>query len=570
MKRLIAIMLTATMILTLTACGSAPDQNTAGAGDTAADAGEHDAEQYVNSYMETDPTTLDLSLRTDSYSSGILIDVMEGLIRLEEENGEYVFKPGDAESWESDDEGVVWTFHIGEDRKWSDGEPVTADQYVYSLRRSADPATGCPNTYFLSPIKNYEAISTGDMPVEELGVEAPDEHTLVITLENPMASFLESTDASIFYPQRQDIVEACGDQYGADADKMIYNGPFVVSDWVHNSSITLTKNENYWDKDNVELEKITYQMLSDTAGIANAYDSGQTDLIYAASGEELMKYEADDSSVYTKTSGGTITFQFYNVNDKIFSNQKIRKAFTLAIDQEEINEMAFEGLREPLYGWVAPALSVEGQSLREVAGEPVQELKDELEAEGKTPQDILIEGMEELGLGSDPSKLDVTYSLAGTGDWYHNLGEYLQQRYKETLGIDLKIDFNEWGIFEDNLNNGRYQIGFMGWGAYFNDPYDMLSIHISDWNMLYTGWANEEYDKLVKAGQIEMDPAKRMEDYVAAEKILMEDYVVCPMATSVQHMFSRSYLHDSANDYGREDGLYFVHPGWKHGFTAGR
>lgn len=564
MKKVFVSLLTLMLILSLTACGDSGSQSGSG------DSGEPDAEQYVNSYIETDPTTLDPSLRSDSYSSGILIDAMEGLIRLEEVDGQYTFMPGDAESWESDEAGVVWTFHLGADRKWSDGEPVTADQYVYSLRRSADPATGCPNTYFLAPIKGYNAISTGDAAVDTLGVEAVDDKTLVITLDYPMASFLESTDASIFYPQRQDIVEKYGDQYGADADKMIYNGPYVVSDWQHNSSITLTKNENYWNAGAVTLDTVNYQVLSDTSVIANAYDSNQIDLIYASSGEQKMKYESDGTSVYTKTSGGTITFQFYNVNDKLFSNKNIRKAFTLAVDQEEINEMAFEGLRLPLYGWIAPALSVEGKSMREAAGEPINDLKAELDSEGKTPKDILIEGMEELGLGSDPSTLDVTYSLAGTDDWYHNLGEYLQQRYKEQLGINLKIDFSEWGIFEDNLENGRYQIGFMGWGAYFNDPYDMLSIHVSDWNMLYTGWANSDYDKLVMDGQKEMDPEKRMSDYVEAEKILMGEYVVCPMATSVTHTFSKPYLHDSQNDYGREDGLYFVHPGWKYGFTSGR
>ena len=117
------------------------------------------------------------------------------------------------------------TFHLGEDRKWDDGEPVTADQYVYSLQRSADPATGCPNAYFLTPIKNYDQVSTGASPVEELGVKAVDEHTLEITLNAAMPSFLESCDASIYYPQRKDKVEAAGDQYGAEADTLAYNGP---------------------------------------------------------------------------------------------------------------------------------------------------------------------------------------------------------------------------------------------------------------------------------------------------------------------------------------------------------
>lgn len=563
-KRWLALLLAGVMALSLTACGGSDDKKSDGGAE-----GGKDSAQYMNTFLSADPTTMDVSLRSDTYSSEIMMNVMEGLIRLEQRDGEYQFMPGDAESWECNDEGTVWTFHLGEDRKWSDGEPVTADQYVYSLQRSADPATGCPNSYFVSPILNYDPISKGEMAVEELGVKALDEHTLEITLTNPMASFLESTDASIFYPQRKDIIEKYGDQYGADAETMVYNGPFVLTEWNHNSSLRLEKNDQYWDKDNVALDYVDYQILKDSTSIANAYDSGQIDVINVSSQEEIQKYEADDSNVYTKISGGTISFQFYNTTDPIMSNLNIRKAFTLGVDIEDMNEMGFSGLREPLYGWIAPALSVDGKSMREVAGDPNKELKEELEASGKTAKDVLIEGMKELGLGDDPSKLDVTYSLAGTSDWYHTFGEYLQQVYKESLGIDLKIDFSEWDIFSDNLSNGNYQIGFMAWGAYYNDPYDMLSIHLSDFNQISSNWKNEEYDALCKAGMTEMDPEKRMQDYVDAERLLMENYVTCPFATSVTHQFTKSYVHDKYAEYG-EDNLYFIHPGWKNTYIEGR
>ena len=231
-RRIIALLLTAVMSFSLAACSGSKEKATEGGSE----------EQYVNTYLAADPTTLDPSLRSDNYSSDILMNCMESLIRVGQRDGEYTFVPGDAETWESDETGTVWTFHLGEDRKWSDGEPVTADQYVYSLQRTADPETGSPNSFFVSPIKNYNAISEGEMAPEELGVEATDEHTLVITLENPMPSFLESTDASVFYPQRKEIVEQYGDQYGVDFDKFIYNGPFKVTEWTHNSSIKIEKN----------------------------------------------------------------------------------------------------------------------------------------------------------------------------------------------------------------------------------------------------------------------------------------------------------------------------------------
>ena len=557
-RRIIALLLTAVMSFSLAACSGSKEKATEGGSE----------EQYVNTYLAADPTTLDPSLRSDSYSSDILMNCMESLIRVGQRDGEYTFVPGDAETWESDETGTVWTFHLGEDRKWSDGEPVTADQYVYSLQRTADPETGSPNSFFVSPIKNYAAISEGEMAPEELGVEAPDEHTLVITLENPMPSFLESTDASVFYPQRQEIVEQYGEQYGADFDKFVYNGPFKVTEWTHNSSIKIEKNENYWDAENVDLDYVTYQIMSDTAAIMNAYDAGQIDVIDISSQEALQKYQADNNNVYTQISGGSITFAFYNTEDKLFSNANIRKAFTMAVDQEKVNEIAFSGLREPLYGWIAPAISVGDTSMRSVAGDTLKEMRKETLA-NTTAKDILLEGMKELGLGDDPSTLDVTFSLAGTTDWFRTFGEYLQQMYKEALGVNIKIDFSEWGIFSDNVYSGNFQIGYMAWSAYYNDPYDMLSIHLTDFNQIATGWSDPEYDKLVLGASQEMDEDARMQMYIDAEQILLDANVMCPLATSVTHRFTKSFLHDKYAEYG-QDNLYFTHEGWKNTYIEGR
>jgi len=551
-RRVVALLLAAVMTLSLAACGGDKDKSSEGGAE----------KQELNTYLSADPTTLDPSLRSDTYSSDILMNCMESLIRVGQRDGEYTFVPGDAETWESNEDGTVWTFHLGEDRKWCDGEPVTADQYVYSLQRTADPATGSPNSFFVSPILNYDAIAAGEMGVEELGVEATDEHTLVITLTNPMPSFLESTDASVYYPQRKDIVEQYGDQYGADFDKFIYNGPFKITEWTHNSSIKIEKNDQYWDAANVALDTVNYQIMSDTAAIQNAYEAGQIDLIDVSSQESLAKYQADDSNVYTQISGGTINFAFYNTKDALFSNANIRKAFTMAVDQVKVNEIAFSGLRDPLYGWIAPAISVGDKTMRSVAGDTLKNMREETLAQ-TTAKDILLEGMKELGLGDDPTTLDITFSLAGTTDWYRTFGEYLQQMYKEALGVDVKISFSEWSIFSDNVYSGNFQIGFMAWGAYYNDPYDMLSIHLTDFNQIATGWSNADYDALVLGASQEMDEDARMQMYIDAEQILLDANVMCPFATSVTHRFSKSYVHDKYAEYG-QDNLYFTHEGWKN------
>lgn len=556
-KRLLVLFLTFAMVLSVFT-GCTPQEKEPG-DETA----ELDAEQYINTYLVADPTTLDPSLRSDTYSSSILVNTLEGLVRMEERDGEYYLNRGDAERWESNEDGTVWTFYLG-DNKWEDGVPVTADQYVYSLRRSCAPETGSPNSYFLAPIKNFEAVNKGELDVTELGVRAIDEKTLEITLSEPVPSFLSMIDTTVYYPQRQDKVEEWGEKYGSEAQYTISNGPFKVESWTHNSSIVLVKNDQYWDADNVKLEKVTYYIMPDETTYYNAFEAGEIDFVGTGKTEWLERFKSREDTVYNSYTSATITYSFFNTRDKLFQNANIRKAFMLAIDREDINEICFSGLRVPTYGWVVPTISVGDTNYREVAGDMVKEMLDELQQNGQTPKDLLLKGMEELGLGDDPSTLKVTFNLAGTDEWFRNLGEYLQQVYKQELGVNLEINFAEWGIFYDNVTKGNYQIGFMGWGAYYNDPYDVLSLFMSDYDAIKTGWVNEEYDALIRKASTEMDEEKRLQLYIDAETILIKDEaVVSPLATSRVNQFVRDYVHGYAT-------LGFSNMGFKYVYTSGR
>ncbi len=570
MKKILAIILIFTMCLSIVACSNTDKPADSGNKDSNENVnsnenikpGEADKEQYLNTYLASDPTSLDVSLRSDSYSSTIITNVMEGLVRLEDRDGEYFMAPGDAQTWESNEDGTVWTFHLG-DNKWSDGEPVTAQQYVYSLQRSADPATGCPNGWFLSPVLNYDAISKGEMASSELGVKAIDEKTLEITLAHTTPAFLEMCNSTIYYPQREDKVKEWGEKYGTEVEYTIYNGPFVLESWTHNSSLVLKKNPNYWNADSVKLDKVNLAIMSDTTTIINAYKSGDLDVVGVSTQEWLDEFNNDSNSKYEYYTTQGLVFNFYNTQDELFKNENIRKAFSLAIDLEDINEMCFGGLRVPTYGWVVPTISVGETNFRQAAGDVLKEQKAELESNGQTPKDLLLKGMQELGLGDDPSTLEVTLSLAGTDDWFRTFGEYLQQVYLTDLGVNLKINFAEWGIFYENVQNGNYQMGYMSWGAYYNDPYDVLSIFKSEWDQVETGWANKQFDELVDKGAIEMDEKVRIQHYIDAEKILLDEAVVCPLATSTSHSFYKNYVFGYSN-------LGFSANGYKDMFTSGR
>ena len=543
MKKFLALILAAMMVASMAACGSSEETNT----NTESTGNNTEstttaAAQYYNTYMSADPTSMDISRISDSYSAGVVNNVMEPLVRMgETEDGNYVIEPGDAATWESNDDATVWTFHLG-DNTWSDGQPVTAHDYVYSLQRSADPATGCPNEYFLEPIAGYYEVRDG-ASLDTLGVKALDDKTLEITLSHPVPSYLDMCCGSVYYPIRKDAVEQYGEQYGTEPSMVLTNGAYNFDSWTHNSSITLSKRDGYWNADAVQIENVTVHILGDSNTAYTMFEANQIDYVGTSTAEWVAKFTAMEDVDYVKTMGSNTNYAFYNTQDALFQNANIRKAFNMATERQLFNEVNFGGRSNAATGWIPMSMSVGGVNYREYAGDLMQAMYDEADAAGMTAKDYLLKGMEELGLGNDPATLDITFSLAGTDDWFRTLGEFLQQIYGEALGVNLKIDFNEWGIFSSNLNTGNYQIGYMGWGAYYNDPYDMLSLFCSDIDAIQTKWVNTEYDELVKEAFQTMDADKRMEMYAEAERILLlEDCVVNPILFPSSNSFYRNYV----------------------------
>lgn len=544
-KRFLSFVLAAAMLLSMAACSKGTDPAPTTDGKT--EPGATKEPQVFNTFISAEPSTLDVSRRMDTYSSYIMIDTMEGLVRMCQKGEDYDMRPGEAEKWEANEDGTVWTFHLRDNLKWQDGEPVTADQYVYSLQRSADPETACPNNFFLEPLLNYKDIAAGKKPSSELGVKAIDKQTLEITLIAPKPTFIEMLPATVYYPQRKDIIEKNGEKYGSEADAYIGNGPFKVDKWTHNSSIELSKNENYWDAENVKLEKVNYSIMTDETTYYSAFESGQIDSVTVSSKDFVEKFKGMGKT-YAPYLSANLAFSFYNLKDKVFSNVNMRKAFTLAVDREEFNNVCYDGMRVPTYGWVVPTMTVGTTNYRETAGDPIKDMQAKLKTDGKTPKDLLLAGMKELGLGDDPAKLDVTFSFGSTATLTRNIGEYLQQVFKKELGVEIKTTFNDWGIFNDSVQKGNYQAGFMGWGAYYNDPYDTLSLLLTGSTAINTGWANAKYDEILTKASSEMDEKARMNQYIDAEKILIEDEcVVSPMATNQTQYFLQPYVKGFSN-----------------------
>ncbi len=536
-KKILASLLTLSMItsVALVGCGKGEEK---GAG--TATNGEADAEQYLNMLLQSEPKTIDQSKSSDSYSSQILANCQESLTRIvQDENGKDKIEKGIAESWETSDDKLTWTFKL-RDAKWSDGKPVTAEQFVYGITRTLDQNTASPYAFLLYPIANAVEFNSGKAKAEDLGVKALDEKTVEFTLASPCAYFLDLTYFKVMQPQREDIVKEHGDKYGSEANSMVYCGPFMISEWVHNNKVEFVKNPEYWDAENVKLDKVTMKIIKEESARMNELLNGSLDMATVVKPEWIEKFDSAGEYEAKKGYDGSTTYTFFNLKDKLFSNAKVRKAFIVAEDRENKIKTLRKGLGEPALGFVPKSVQIGGEEYRTKVNElPVQKLMDE----NTDPKALLIEGMKELGLGEDPSKITISYLQSGTDAVAKEYAEFQQQVYTKKLGINVKVDFVEWAQFQERTDNFDYQVAGMAWTGDYNDPNTYLDLWTSTAGVVPTGWSNPKYDELIaKAGKSD-DPNERAELFKEAERILLyEDGVVSPEAWRFKNTYVRKYV----------------------------
>jgi oligopeptide transport system substrate-binding protein len=544
-KKIMATMLATAVVATsvLAGCGK-KDTKTA-------DTAQLDKEQYMNIFLKAEPQTLDISKAKDTYSSQILQEVTEGLTRVEKDDkGKEVTKPAGAESWKSSEDGLTWTFKI-RDMKWSDGKAVSAKDYEYSIKRTLDPKTAAQYAFFLNPIKGAkEYNSNKDAAKSEalkaaVGVKAIDDKTLEIKLAQPTAYFLDTTNFKVYLPQRQDIVEKAGDKYGTEASTLIYNGPFKIKEWVHQNKFVLEKNADYWDAKSVKLNEVTFKIIKDEEAQMKEQFNGSLDLGGVRKKEWMDKF--DQTGKYENLSGfdGSIVYQFYNTKAEfngqknVFSNAKVRKAFSLALNREDIVKTLYKDLGKPAYGWVPNEILIGGEEYRTKVEEPLKKLKEE----NKDPKALFIEGIKELGLGEDPSKITVEYLSSGTDAQSKEFAEYYQQTYQKALGIKMTIKYVEWNIFQNMTDKMEYQIGGMAWGADYNDPMTFMDMWMTGAGIVPTGWESKDYDAFIEKASASIDPKVRTQAFGDAEKYFLYDQsVVTPVTYRKYSKYKFKYI----------------------------
>lgn len=537
-KKLAALLLAAMMVLSTAGCQSA--QQESGTEESSAQTettteesassqvkpneGEPDAEQYINTSLSAEPSVLDVARFTTVTDRTVFYNILEPLTRIQDST----VVPAGAESWDVSEDGLIYTFHLRENY-WSDGQKVTAEDYASALRRQATPSNAFVFASDYSNIKNFSEAQKGEVDASEIGVEVIDENTLQITLTAATPALLSTVD---FFPQRQDYADEHGDKLGTEADTVISCGPFVLTEWVHNSQLSFEKNEQYWNKDNVQLQEVNFLIIDDTTAEYSSFENGSIDYINISDADYIEKFRSSGSYVEEPYSAARTVMIVFNCQDEVFSNEKIRQAFSLAIDRESISEVLNNGLTTPAYGIIPAESSVGSLNYRENVEEPLKQLQ----AENPDPQALLIEGMKELGLGEDPSALTVTFAMGGTNAKTRSTAEYYQQMWQGVLGVTVELEFNDTATHMSNINSGSYQMAMTNWGANV-EPQFMLSRWSSE-SGGQSKWINEEYRELVNTAATTEDEQERLDLYAQAENLLITEAAIAPICYNGSLRFS--------------------------------
>lgn len=489
------------------------------------------ADQTLRYNLGADPLTLDPQLNSATDASHIINNVFEGLMR--EKDGEVV--PGIAESYTLSEDGLVYTFTL-RDATWADGQPVTAGDFEFAWKRGANPATASEYMYLFESanILNAGAIAKGEKSIDELGVKAIDDKTLEVTLSAPTDYFLGLTGFATLMPVREDMVDDEG-AWAKDPAKYIGNGPFKMSEYKMGDQIVLVKNENYWNAENVNLEKIVMYMIVDESTAHTRYTAGELDVNELIPTDEIPTLIAEDPTFYIMPKIGTYYYAF-NMNNEALKDARVRQALSLAINREQIVKEVTKGGQKVAYGFMPEGITDnEGKSFTETAGDYGINPKGDVEK----AKALLAEAGYPDGAGLP--EIEILYN---TSESHKLIAEAMQEMWKQNLGINVKLTNQEWAVFQETTNNNAFDsLARRGWIGDYNDPQTMLEIFESTNTQNIGRYSSETFDTEMQLSRETMG-AERMEHLYKAHDILMEDMPIIPVYYYVTNMMIQDSVHD--------------------------
>ena len=460
-----------------------------------------------------EPQTLDPHRAEGVPAGNILRDLYEGLT-IEAPNGDVI--PGTAESWAINDDGTVYTFYLRDTARWSNGDPVTAEDFVYSFRRAVDPETLSRYSSILYPIKNAEAIATGNLSPEKLGVFATGEFVLTINLESATPYFLSLLNHSMAYPVHQATVEKYGDQFTRPG-KVVSNGAYQMKDWLVQSHVELSRNENYWDNASTSINGVVYYAIENPGAVIKRYRADELDMTQEAPYRQIGWILENVPDEYHVAPYLGAYYYGYNVLKAPFKDSpQLRQAMALAIDRDIITGKLTRSGELPAYSWVPP---VQGYAPQEP--EWATWTQEQRNAEAKRLYAL-------AGYGPDnPLEVEILYN---TQQNHKQLAVAISSMWKQTLGVKTTLRNQEWKVFlQTRFDKISTEIFRSGWIGDYNDAYTFLQLMISDNGQNDSGYSNREVDELLFKASRETDMQQRALLMQNAEKLILQDMPVIPI-----------------------------------------
>lgn len=532
MKKILALALASAMVLSFAACGSEGTDAKSGS-----DGGEQTEKTTTSNALykgtpDADMVTVDLraeppelnSMKTTDVASGdILREVISGLYKLDEND---IPQPDLAEDTQVSEDGCTYTMKLRQDAKWSNGEPVTAHDFVYAYQTICNPDTGSSYAFIVfDNLVNGAEVYEGTKDPSELGVKAIDDYTLEVQFKNPIPYAKHLFSFASYYPVNQKAYEEIGgDNYAKDADKIVTNGPYKIAEWVHDDHVTLEKNADYYNAADIKIEKVKYVMMKDTNTRMNAFKAGEVDGI-DLDGDQVKQLEAEGVETQSYVDNGNWYFQ-YNTTTPGLDNAKIRQALGMAIDLTSLCENVRKDGSVPATGLVPTGINgADGKKYREAAGEMIT-------YDAEQAKKLFEEGLKEAGMKAEELELSlVTDDTSGA----QKEAAFYQEQWKQALGISVDITPMPFKSRLAAMQEGNFDIVFAGWSPDYNDPMTYLDMFTTENGNNYGKYSSEQYDKLIADAMKEVDPVKRQDLLIQAETLLVQtDAPVFPLYFSVK------------------------------------
>lgn len=518
LKKITAAGLLTASALVLAACGQQKSS-------------QSQTKQVLNWTESAQISTQDPSLTTDSTSFQALLNTQEGLYRLDKKQKPQLAL---AKSAKVTDGGKTYTFVL-RDAKWSNGQAITANDFVYSYRRSLNPKTKSSMAFYLYQIVNAEAINAGKKPVSSLGVKALNKNKLQIKLVRPVSYFKLLLAFPLFFPENQQFIEKVGSKYGTAAKYTISSGPFKLTKWTgSNKQFTLVKNQNYWDKKNVKLDKVN-ETISETSSTAyNLYQAGKLDETYLTG--EQVKANKGKSTFYDRPASAIQRLELNRKKVKAFNNFNIRRALSLAIDRESLAKVLSDG------SVAAKGFVPSGMGNNPTTGEAFYKeayVKEAVSYNLKEAKKYLAKGYKELGIKS----LNLNLTVSDT-DSAKQVGEFLQSKLGELPGVKITVTTLPYTTLISRQSAGNYQLTIKNWQAILGDPINFLDVFEKDSSYNTSGFASSKYDQLLNEAEnvYGNKPVQRWKRLVAAEKLLMNEQGTIPLIQTAKPQLVQSYV----------------------------